>query len=453
MLIPALQRLQSTVRFLAIGLGILITVTVPAGLGLQSYSDASKHRMFQARLAAERIVQYANIQGPAWTFSAARVAEIVAFVLLPGDTANLTVTDTSGDENSLVIASGTRPRGPILTVHAPIISHMQPVGTVIIEASLLPLISEVLLLAILGALLGASVYVCVHLLPLHALRHATTALSASERNLRAEMKKTEDALQAARTEQRRVELANRTKSEFLANMSHELRTPLNAIIGFSDMMRRQMFGKLPDRYSSYIDDIHASSIHLLDVINDLLDISKIEAGHIDLSIEPIRLDGIFDGCSRFVRERAASAGVQLTIDREEAGAITLAVDEVKTKQILLNLLSNAVKFTPEGTVSMRARAVDMAWAEIDVADTGIGMTAAEIKVALEPFRQVDSSLGRKYSGTGLGLPLAKTLAELHGGTLHVTSAPGAGTTVTVRLPRCDVAVRNLPSHLTARAAE
>jgi signal transduction histidine kinase len=231
-----------------------------------------------------------------------------------------------------------------------------------------------------------------------------------------------------------AELASRAKSEFLANMSHELRTPLNAIIGFADILRGEVFGRLGDRrYIDYAGDIHDSGHHLLKLINDVLDVSKVEFGKIALAEETVDVANVTASCLRLMRERVAAAG--LTISQSLAPDLPLVqADELRLKQILLNLLSNAVKFTPRGgAITLRA-AADASGLRIAIADTGIGIAAHDLKTALRPFGQIDSSLARKYQGTGLGLPLAKSLAELHGGRLELDSVPGVGTTATLWLP-------------------
>lgn len=229
--------------------------------------------------------------------------------------------------------------------------------------------------------------------------------------------------------------ANRAKSEFLANVSHELRTPLNAVIGFSEVMLQEVFGPMGnDRYREYAADIRQSGAHLLGVINDLLDFSKLEAGHLELHVEAVSLPATIDKTIRLMREHAQSAEVTLIGDVAQAGD-AIEADERKITQILLNLVSNAIKFTPEGgLVTVRAAGTSDG-VEITVTDTGVGMTKDDIELALSPFGQVDSSANRRHTGTGLGLPLSRSLAELHGGVLEVKSAPGAGTTVIVQLPK------------------
>jgi len=231
---------------------------------------------------------------------------------------------------------------------------------------------------------------------------------------------------------RLLEIADRHKTEFLANMSHELRTPLNAIIGFSQLLAARMFGELNERQAGYVDDIHGSGQHLLSLINDILDLSKIEAGRMEL--EPSRFDlrAAVDNALTLVRERANHHGVELrcTLD---ADVEEVVADERKVKQVLVNLLSNAVKFTPAGgRIEVRAAQHDGAL-EVAVSDTGIGIAPEDQQAVFDEFRQLGDDATRS-EGTGLGLSLAKRLVELHGGRIWVTSEPGNGATFTFSLP-------------------
>jgi len=231
---------------------------------------------------------------------------------------------------------------------------------------------------------------------------------------------------------RQLEAASRHKSEFLANMSHELRTPLNAVIGFSEVLLQRMFGELNDKQDEYLKDIYASGQHLLSLINDILDLSKIEAGRMELAPAPFHLPGALENAVTLVRERAGRHGIALQLD-VDPGLGELVGDERKVKQVLLNLLSNAVKFTPEGgRIILKADQKD-GTVEVSIADTGIGIAPEDQAAIFEEFRQVGSD-ERKREGTGLGLTLAKKFVELHGGRIWVKSEPGTGSTFTFTLP-------------------
>jgi PAS domain S-box-containing protein len=232
-----------------------------------------------------------------------------------------------------------------------------------------------------------------------------------------------------------AEFANRSKTEFLANMSHELRTPLNAVIGFSEIMKEEMFGAIGHgNYLEYVKDIHESGTHLLNVINDLLDLSKVEAGKMEPNFDTVDVVKAIDASLRVVGGRARENRIAVTA-RIEPGLPAIHADERMIKQILLNLLSNAVKFTPEGgKVRLRARLLSGGETEISVTDTGIGIAQADLETVMAPFGQVENIMTRKFDGTGLGLPLTRSLVEIHGGELRVRSKQGLGTKVIVRLP-------------------
>jgi len=248
---------------------------------------------------------------------------------------------------------------------------------------------------------------------------------------KAQLEQTSSSLAAALVS---ADAANKAKSEFLAAMSHELRTPLNAVIGFSEVMLNEVFGPLGHgRYREYIESIRGSGMHLLGLINDVLDMSRLNAGELALSKEDVKVADLIAEAVSMVTLHAEAANISL-IEDVAPWLPVLRVDRRRLRQVLINLLTNAVKFTPaEGMVRISAYRHGDNLA-IEVADTGIGMAAHEIPKAFERFGQVDSRLSRKYEGVGLGLPLAKQLTELHGGHLELESAPGAGTKARVILP-------------------
>jgi len=232
---------------------------------------------------------------------------------------------------------------------------------------------------------------------------------------------------------RELETASRHKSEFLANMSHELRTPLNAVIGFSEVLKDRMFGELNDKQADYVNDIHASGNHLLSLINDILDLSKIEAGRMELDAAEFDLPAMLRTAITLVRERASRHAIALSLEVDpRLGAYN--GDERKLKQVMLNLLSNALKFTPDsGSVRVAGR-LNGAAIEVLVADSGIGIAPEDQALVFEEFRQVGTDRARQAEGTGLGLALAKKFVELHGGTIRLDSALGRGSTFTLVLP-------------------
>jgi PAS domain S-box-containing protein len=230
---------------------------------------------------------------------------------------------------------------------------------------------------------------------------------------------------------RQLEIAGKHKSDFLANMSHELRTPLNAIIGFSEVLHEQMFGELNERQLAYVNDVLEAGRHLLSLINDVLDLAKIEAGKMELEISQVSLTELLRNAVSMQAERASRAGVELAL-ATQSDEITIAADERRLRQVVFNLLSNAVKFTPpEGRVDISAR-VENGQVEVAVADTGHGIAAEDLETIFEEFEQAAD--GKQAEGTGLGLPLSRKLAELHGGRLWAESEPGKGSTFRFTLP-------------------
>jgi signal transduction histidine kinase len=262
------------------------------------------------------------------------------------------------------------------------------------------------------------------------------ALNEHKQRRADELRRKSDELEA---DNRRMQEAARLQSEFLANMSHELRTPLNAIIGFADLMHRGLAGPLDDQHREFMGDILTSSRHLLQLINDVLDLAKVESGTLVVVPQPVELARVIREVRDILRPLASGRNVEVELDLDaELGSVT--ADPVKLKQILYNYVSNALKFTPEGgRVMIRAELVGEAF-RVEVEDTGIGIANEDLRHLFVAFRQLDSSATKRYQGTGLGLALSKRLAEAHGGKVGVRSQRGVGSTFWVELPRRPVAV-------------
>ncbi len=268
-----------------------------------------------------------------------------------------------------------------------------------------------------------------------ALRHRVTELEDAQARLEQRDSELVALAESLHTSGQLAEIANRSKSKFLANMSHELRTPLNAILGFSEIIAKETFGPVGStQYRDYAGDIHGAGQHLLDLINDILDLSKIEAGGEELHEEDIDIPELIHSVLTLVKWRADKSNVQLAVELSD-GLPMLHADERKMKQVLVNILSNGIKFTDMGgSVTLKIWCTPRSGYVFQIIDTGIGMAVDDIPKALKPFGQIDSKLSRKYEGTGLGLSLTKHLVEMHSGSLDMQSEIGVGTTVTIRFP-------------------
>jgi signal transduction histidine kinase len=364
------------------------------------------------------------------------------------DAGRTTISRNLRGQEVLTDYAGIAPLGWYVFVEQPIAEAFAPLYASVVRTGLLLVAGLVLAVA-------ASLYVARRMVtPIRAIQAGAAQFAIGKLEQRIEVR-TGDELEALASEfnnmakqlqesytglERKVEertrelaVANQHKSEFLANMSHELRTPLNAIIGFSEVLQERMFGEMNEKQAEYINDIHGSGKHLLSLINDILDLSKIEAGRMELDLSRFDVPSAIGNALTLMRERAGRHFVALssTVD-ERIGDIT--ADERKFKQILLNLLSNAVKFTPEGgKVGVRARRLDGS-VEVAVTDTGVGIAPADHEAVFEEFRQLGRDYTKKAEGTGLGLALTRKFVELHGGSIRLESEPGKGSTFTFTLP-------------------
>ncbi|MGD1878803.1 MAG: sensor histidine kinase [Kiloniellaceae bacterium] len=445
--VAKIAHLRRVMRRLTFVVSMATAVSLPLGYFMISFSHQSSSLDYQANLSAERLAEYAYLHGPAWSYAEERLGEIIAGTQLLGASLHERVVVPGGRE---VVRYAPQPDGPVLERSAAVVVAGKPIATVTVAATLRPLVLSTVLVGLFALLLAGGAFAAMHLLPLRALDETLGQLQASLQTVEAHATETSFAYEELKRQHRLVEettqelmrardqamAADRTKSSFLATMSHELRTPLNAIIGFSEMLSQEVFGPLGNaRYRDYCQSISESGRHLLAVINDVLDISKVEAGKLQLHLEAVDLWELLDTCRRLVRAKILEAGVELILDPPAVPVAPLQADSVKLKQGVLNLLSNALKFTPPGgRITVTLGSLPTGEAYFRIADTGIGMSEADIVIAVQPFQQVDNSHTRKYEGTGRGLPLAKALAEQHGGRLDIESRPGEGTAVTVVLP-------------------
>ncbi|GAB4374154.1 MAG: hypothetical protein Kow00114_36530 [Kiloniellaceae bacterium] len=408
-----IARLRRTMRRLAIMVALATAVSLPLGYFTVSFSNQSGFLQHQATLTAERLAKFIYVQGASWPYARERLNDIIGESQSVSHLQHVAVQDAGGAE---VVTYAALPEGPHNSESAPVVVAGNHVATVTVTASMRALVLSTVVVGLFAALLAAGALAAIHLLPLRALDETIGALQGSLETIEAHAAETSFAYEELKRQHRLVEettqelmrtrdqamAADRTKSAFLATMSHELRTPLNAIIGFSDMLGQEVFGPLGNpRYRDYCQSIGDSGRHLLAVINDVLDISKVEAGKLQLHLEEVDLLELLDSCCRLIRAKVFEAGVDLRLEPPAGPLPPLFADGVKVKQIALNLLSNALKFTPSGgsiTVSLGSTADGGAF--FSIADTGIGMSEPEIVLALQPFQQVDNSHTRKYEGTG-----------------------------------------------------
>ena len=303
--VAVLRRLERSVRLAALMVGLAVTVALPTAYLVTGYLEESQHLAFQARLSAGRLSKNAYIQGPVWRFSVHRLAELIAFDHDPDNQVRQRVYDPDGD---LLLVTGDTHPGPVIMRSAPIVLGPETIGRVELEAGVLPMLEKSLLAVLAGAALGLAAYLAAYHMPIRILRRTLAALEEAQRELQRQVAETTRAYDELQRQHRvteetaeelmramqRAELANRTKTEFLANMSHELRTPLNAVIGFSEIIMNARFGPDHPSYKTYAADIHNSGSHLLAVINDILDVAKIEAGKFELHEETVAIAPIID---------------------------------------------------------------------------------------------------------------------------------------------------------------
>ncbi|MEZ5787320.1 MAG: ATP-binding protein [Xanthobacteraceae bacterium] len=422
-----LTTLKRTVRIIAVMIGLAAALGIPATFGFIGYQDEQARLSFRTDLAARRLAEYAHVQGDNWRFSLHRLADFVASYRI---SEHQSVYDA---RHHLLTEVGPPVEWPAMRVAAPIIVRGDAVGAVRAEVSLLPVLTEIGLFAIIGIFFGVTVFFCAYFIPMRTLRAAITEHEAVRRDLLSQIAQTQAAARLARQ-------ATAAKSSFLAMMSHEIRTPMNAVIGLSSAL---IESKLDSDQRQLVDTIAESGNDLLRLINDILDFSKFDAGKVKLEALPFSPAVLVDHVASMMEAKAVEQGLRFEFSVDADMPTAMIGDQARMQQVLLNLMGNAVKFTAVGRVVIKARCLgetaDAATIEFAVSDTGIGIAADQIGRLFNEFVQADSSIGRRFGGTGLGLVISKQIVEQMGGRIEVQSAVGVGTTftVTVTLPKAD----------------
>jgi signal transduction histidine kinase len=440
----AARSAQRTVTWFSALVAISIAFAIPAVFGITKYAAESEELHIEVTLAAGQVAGHIYRSDSVWRYELDRLEELTTLSEIHDSSIGRLISDADG---KAVAKFGAVISYPWLERNAPILVRGRQEATLSFRRSMVPLLLLTAATGLIGVLIGGAAYAGVKWYPLRVIARSLTELRASQARLAAQIDETGRAYRELEGQNSRIEaasqelarardqadLANRTKSEFLANMSHELRTPLNAIIGFSELLSSDMAERLSkEQCKDYARDIFNSGMHLLHLINEILDLSKIEAGKLELDLETIELDEIIRPCLRLVAGRASLGRVR--VDYVETPAAVLG-DRTRLKQIVLNILSNAIKFTPpEGKVDISVRRADDGATILTVRDTGIGMRPEDIPRAMMPFQQLDNVLAKKFEGTGLGLALTNMLTKMHGATLKIGSAPNAGTVVTIQFP-------------------
>ena len=467
----------------ALGIGLLLSLCFPAAYFILGYNALRDTAKLYAEELSEKFGRHALEVPGLWKYRSAKHMQLLREFLPYKDVTTIRVLDENGysirwhEYTTAKAETWWNRYAPVGS--APITFNNRTIGTVQIGISQSSLLRFAIPLLLLSTTIGGGLALLVYLYPVKVvakmeeqLQDLLERLQGSNIELEAKVKERTRGLRIANAELQEAlheaEVASRGKSEFLANMSHELRTPLNSVLGFSQLLAQQGSGPLTEKQARYVDNIHTSGKHLLALISDLLDLSKLEGGYLELRPEPFALPEALGALLREIRPQAEVKGLTLELHVDAAPA-TLRADPLRFKQILYNLLSNAIKFTPTGgriTVTARQIAssqltVDKAekpdrelstvdpghpgdLVEIAVADTGIGIKAKDMSMLFEPFTQLEPAVSKYYQGAGLGLALTKRLVELHDGTIWGESAgEGQGSTFRVRLPLAPLAIQEI----------
>ena len=430
---PSLRRFLIAIAVIS---GLIVAVAAPAGYWFLKHSTESAQLEVETQASARRVSRYVYANGRMWVFQHHRLEDVLAGNRSAGGDQ---VRRLFGPDGKLILEQGRQPASAISN-RLPIVVDGNEVGQVEIMRGMSRYLAITVWIAVGSALFGVFIFAVVYFFPMRALNRAFLALRGTNARLTQThadlqdkhrvLSETNAQLELARTQ---AEAANRAKSQFLANMSHELRTPLNAVIGFTEMIQGQFAGPIGQKNLDYLADVHKSGVHLLKIVNDVLTHSRMEDGTLRIAAAPLEVKSLMEDCCQLVAGDALAAKLTLSCDAAFAAGATVMADSAQLKLVLLNLLGNAIKFTrPGGNITMSGSRTS-GQVNVRITDSGIGMTVDEIFVAVQRLRQVDESHTRRFGGIGLGLPIAKTIVELHKGTMRIESAPGKGTTVTVSL--------------------
>ncbi len=450
-----LHRLRIVLTWTAAVVAIMVALAIP-GLFFATaykYEDLSLNRT--ARDRADQLSEFIYQHPDMWQYSDHRLSQILR-ARPRNEQSNLMIGMIGLD--GIVIASSHssenfdilhKSHGLLLEGLSAVFEGTELVGTVHVSQSLWPILSNTGWISIFSVVLGLTIFTILRTLPLRALKERLSEMQENEQALQLKVTDLEQAHIKLKTQSRTLiqmthdlraardtaRAADHTKTNFLSSMSHELRTPLNAIIGFSETIINETYGPVENlRYREYTRDIFESGRHLLGLINEILDLSKVEAGKEDIKDDQIEVLVVTRAALKMVEPRAAQNEIELELDCPD-GLPMICADERKLKQILVNVLSNAVKFTKAGgKVTIRTSWQENKGYTFQVIDNGIGIAPDDIAAVFTPFTQIDGELSRKYDGTGLGLSLTKSLMELHGGEITLESKIGRGTTVTLKFP-------------------
>jgi signal transduction histidine kinase len=428
---------------LALAVTFIITLIIPGIYGFLAITQSKEDAGMYAKMLADNIRKLASESPGLWKYQATKYTQMINDFVPHKEILNISILDEKGTAiNQYEHTEKLTGPWEVLSISgnpAPIMFNNQKIGTIKVVVSGYSIVLFSLVSFLTCGIIGISLSVLAYRLPLRVASELEHQILIYQRSLEEKVEQRTLALQET-TEKALVlaeqaEAANRTKSEFLATMSHELRTPLNHIIGFNELVLDKIYGDLNTVQEEFLTDVLHSSRHLLSLINDVLDLAKVEAGKMELECSEIPLQSILEGSLAMIKEKALKHRLQLSTAFQDI-PLTFPADERKLKQILYNLLSNAVKFTPEdGTVHLEARGWNGQGVEIMVHDSGIGLKEEELERIFRPFEQGDNSVSRKYQGTGLGLALTKQLVELHGGRIWAEShGIGRGSTFHLILP-------------------